>query len=117
MKLENRKDRLLTTNEYFFRQLKYALISMALVVFSLLIGVLGYRHFANLSWVDSLLNACMILTGMGPVNEMNSESAKLFASFYSLYSGIAFLGICAVFIAPMAHRILHIFHAEEEDSD
>ncbi len=113
MKLEKRKERLLTVNEYVNRQLKYALISSILVVASLLIGIIGYHYFGEIPWIDSLLNASMILTGMGPVDEMKTDAAKLFASFYSLYSGVAFLGISAVLIAPLAHRILHLFHAEE----
>ncbi len=113
MKLEKRKERLLTVNEYVNRQLKYALISAVLVIVSLLIGVIGYYYFGDIAWIDSLLNASMILTGMGPVDVMKTDGAKLFASFYSLYSGVAFLGIRAVLIAPLAHRILHLFHAEE----
>ena len=59
--------------------------------------------------------SCMILTGMGPVAEMTSESAKLFSSFYALYSGIAFLSITAVFLAPIIHRLLHILQVERDD--
>jgi hypothetical protein len=78
-----------------------------------LIGVVGYHTIAGLPWIDSLLNASMILTGMGPVNPMETDAAKLFASFYSIYSGVAFLSISVVFLAPLAHRILHLFHAEK----
>lgn len=113
MKLEKRKERLLSVNEYVTRQLKYALVSALLIIFSLLIGVFGYHYLGKLSWIDALLNASMILTGMGPVDEMKTDVAKIFASFYSLYSGVAFLGISAVLIAPLAHRILHLFHAEQ----
>ena len=79
---------------------------------SLLLGVLGYHLVAGLSWIDALVNAAMILTGMGPVNEMSTVGAKLFASFYALFSGVAFLTIVAVLLAPAVHRFLHRFHLD-----
>ncbi len=79
---------------------------------SLALGVLGYHLIAGLSWLDALLNASMILTGMGPVNEIATAAGKLFASFYALFSGVAFLTIVAVLLAPAVHRFLHRFHLE-----
>ena len=79
---------------------------------SLALGVLGYHLVAGLSWIDALVNASMILTGMGPVNEMTTVGAKLFASFYALFSGVAFLTIVAVLLAPAVHRFLHRFHLD-----
>ena len=76
-------------------------------------GSAGYHHFEGLAWVDSLLNAAMILTGMGPVNPMQSVSGKLFATFYALYSGIAFLSVMAILLAPVIHRGMHQFHLDE----
>lgn len=88
---------------------------------SLALGVLGYHALAGLSWLDALVNASMILTGMGPVNEMTTVGAKLFASFYALFSGVAFLTIVAVLLAPAVHRFLHRFHldlaGEPEDGE
>jgi hypothetical protein len=92
---------------------KYLIVAMSLILFSVAIGVLGYWHFAGLDWLDSFYMACMILTGMGPVADMDSEAAKLFSSFYALYSGVAFLSITAVFFSPIVHRILHILHVED----
>jgi len=79
---------------------------------SLALGVLGYHLIAGLSWIDAVVNAAMILTGMGPVNEMTTVGAKLFASFYALFSGVAFLTIVAVLLAPAVHRFLHRFHLD-----
>jgi hypothetical protein len=87
-----------------------------LILISLLIGVLGYHYIAHLNWVDSLLNASMILTGMGPVDRLESDAAKIFASIYSIFSGVAFLSTVAIFFSPIAHRLLHLLHVEE-DSD
>lgn len=85
---------------------------------SLALGVLGYHIVAGLSWLDSLVNASMILTGMGPVDAMTTDGAKLFASFYALFSGVAFLTIVAVLLAPAVHRFLHRFHLDlAGDSD
>jgi hypothetical protein len=80
--------------------------------FSLLIGILGYHHFGKLNLLDSFHMACMILTGMGPVEVMSTTGAKIFSSLFALYSGIAFLSITAVFFSPIVHRIMHILHVE-----
>ncbi len=94
------------------------LVTMLIVAFSLTIGTLGYHYFGNVPWVDGLLNAAMILTGMGPVDKMETTGGKLFATFYALYSGLAFLTMIAVLIAPIYHRFLHRFHlASEEEED
>ena len=74
-------------------------------------------HFYHLNWIDALLDASMILTGMGPVSIAKSDGAKIFASFYALYSGIAFLISVAVIFAPVLHRFLHKFHLDLEDDD
>ncbi|PYL52103.1 MAG: hypothetical protein DMF29_11500 [Verrucomicrobia bacterium] len=76
------------------------------------IGVIGYYCIGGLSWIDSVLNASMILGGMGPVDPLHSSAAKLFASFYALFSGLAFIGIASLMVAPFAHRLLHRFHIE-----
>jgi hypothetical protein len=92
-------------------------LASGLLFFSLLIGVVGYMHFYQLNWIDALLDASMILTGMGPVSIAKSDGAKIFASFYALYSGIAFLTSVAVIFAPVLHRFLHKFHLDLEDDD
>lgn len=83
-----------------------------IIVPTLAIGMLGYHLLAGLSWIDSLLNASMILGGMGPVDRLETDTAKLFASFYALFSGLVFIGVAGLFVAPFAHRILHHFHWE-----
>ncbi len=114
---EKREDALLSRQHFVLRQLRFAAVSAALVCVSLGIGVVGYHCFANLGWVDSLLNASMILTGMGPVNPMTTTSGKLFASAYALFSGVVFLSSAAVLLAPPFHRIIHHFHIDTSDSD
>jgi len=108
---------LLSRTEFALRIAKNALLGLGLIVVSLAIGIVGYHVTAGLGWVDSLLNASMILTGMGPVDQLQTDGAKIFASFYALFSGVAFLTIVAVLMAPLVHRFLHRFHLELADQD
>jgi hypothetical protein len=82
-----------------------------------MIGIMGYHYFENFSWTDSLLNASMILGGMGPVGEMKTEGGKIFASLYALFSGIVFLITVGIMMAPSVHRFLHSLHIEEKDEN
>lgn len=90
-------------------------LGMTLVVCSLGVGIGGYMLFEKLDFLDALLNASMILSGMGPLHNPESVGGKLFASFYALYSGFAVLGIAAIMFAPVVHRIFHRFHIETEE--
>ena len=109
---EHRSQPVLPRSLFIRRIIYHGLIALTVVTVSLAIGVLGYRFFAGLSWIDALMNAAMILGGMGPVNELSTNSGKLFASFYALYAGVAFLALAAVLIPPFAHRLLHSLHLE-----
>jgi hypothetical protein len=80
-------------------------------------GVLGYHLLEGLSWVDSLLNASMILGGMGPVDTLHTAGGKLFASVYALFSGILVLAVASVLFAPIIHRSLHHFHVDDPDDE
>lgn len=112
---EQRSDDLLTRSAFLLRMARSSAITMLIVVFSLAMGSAGYHYFEGIAWIDSLLNAAMILTGMGPVNGMQTTGGKLFATFYALYSGISFLTMMAIMLAPMIHRGLHHFHLEDDD--
>jgi hypothetical protein len=91
------------------------LIGLALLVFSLGMGMIGYHVLEGLSWIDSLLNASMILGGMGPVNPLQTAAGKIFASFYALYSGVVLLASVGVLAAPIVHRFMHRFHLAEDN--
>lgn len=106
---------ILPKREFAKRMFLYFAVSMLLMIFSLGIGVIGYHITAGLGWIDSLLNASMILTGMGPVDRLTNDAAKVFASIYSLFSGVVFLSTVAIFFAPIAHRLLHLLHVEESE--
>ena len=112
---ERRKQRLLSRAEFTKRVGRHGLVALGIVAFGLGIGVVGYHCLAHLSWIDSLLNASMILGGMGPIDPLPTNAAKVFASCYALFSGLAFVGIVSVLLAPFVHRMLHRFHAEERE--
>jgi hypothetical protein len=95
--------------------LSHGLLALSLVLVALGIGVAGYHFTEGLSWLDALLNASMILGGMGPVNELRTAAGKLFASAYALFSGMAFLATAGILVAPLAHRLLHRLHLETSD--
>jgi hypothetical protein len=110
---ERRKQPLLSTAKFLKRVARHWLTGFGVLFFGLGDGILGYHYIAGLSWIDSLLNASMILAEMGPVDPLSTNAAKIFASFYALFSGLAFIGIVSVLIAPFVHRMLHRIHAEE----
>lgn len=100
----------------FYHRFLLALgLSAGLLGFSLGLGILGYHFIAGFNWVASLLNASMILTGMGPVDVLNTDAAKLFASAYALFSGVVFITATGILLAPIFHRVLQRFHIEERD--
>jgi hypothetical protein len=95
----------------FIRRLAWNVgLASVIILGSLGVGVLGYRRLEGLSWIDSLLNASMILGAMGPVDPVRTIAGKLFASFYALYSGLVFVVVTGIILAPAAHRMLHSFH-------
>ena len=87
-----------------------------MLVISLCAGMVGYEHYEHLSWRDAFLNASMLLGGMGPVNNPVTPGGKLFAGCYALYAGILFLVTSTIILAPVIHRMLHLFHCDERDT-
>jgi hypothetical protein len=112
---ESRTEPLAPRHIFLRRARKYFGLAFVVIGVALAIGVLGYHFIAEFSWIDSLLNASMILGGMGPVGDLPSDEAKLFASFYALFSGLVFISVMGIVLAPAAHRALHLFHLDEED--
>ncbi len=100
----------------FYHRMLFAMaLAGGMIACSLTIGILGYHFIAGLHWVDALLDASMILSGMGPVSPLISDSAKVFASVYALFSGVVFIGATGILLSPVFHRVLHRFHLEEKD--
>jgi hypothetical protein len=110
---ERHYEPLLPFKRFLRRQVKHVLIGLAAIGASLALGVLGYHVFEKLPWLDALVNASMILGGMGPVSPIATTAGKIFASFYALYSGVVFLVVVGVMMAPLVHRFLHRLHLEK----
>ena len=90
-------------------------MAMVLTIVALGIGVLGYHFFEDMPWIDAVLNASMLLGGMGPVDHLNTAAGKLFASAYALFSGLVFIAIAGIVLAPVTHRLLHSLHVDEKE--
>lgn len=109
---EHKSRKPISNAAFMQRMLVWLVVTIVLMLVSLGVGVLGYRYFEQMAWVDALLNASMILGGMGEIDMLKTHGGKLFAACYALYSGI-FLIVCGgLLLSPMFHRILHRFHAE-----
>ena len=111
---ERRNEPLLPLRAFAMRVWRSVLVALCVVAFALSLGVLGYHYVAKFTWIDSLLNASMILSGMGPVGDFKNDIGKVFASLYALFSGLVFITVAGIIVAPVAHRLLHWFHIEEE---
>jgi hypothetical protein len=98
------------------RMLGSLALAVAVIGGSLAIGILGYHYYGGLAWLDALVNASMILGGMGPVDPMTRPAGKWFASAYALYSGIALLTSVGLIFAPAVHRFLHAFNIDAEEN-
>ena len=114
---EPRREPLLPRSLFYWRIFKFGAISFGLAAVSLLLGILGYRNFEGMAWIDAFVNAAMILGGMGPVSELHTRAGKLFAGFYALYCGLIVVISMGILIAPIFHRFLHHFHLEVESED
>ena len=111
---ERKMQPLLSRPRFLRRLLIASLVAFVVVGIALVVGILGYHYIARLEWIDALLNASMILTGMGPIALMTDNASKLFASVYALFSGFVFLSGVGIVLSPLFHRILHHFHLEDD---
>ncbi len=111
---EHRSEAMLAHHHFIGRLTRSALAALLVVGLSLGAGTLGYHRLAPMPWIDAFLNASMILAGMGPVSNLDNDAAKLFASFYALFSGIVIVFATTVLLAPIVHRFLHRFHVGDE---
>jgi hypothetical protein len=101
----------LATKQRFLIRLALAIIfGLFLITVALGIGMIGYHGYEHMSWTDAFVNASMILSGMGPLSPLVTNGGKLFAGFYALFSGLAFILIIGLILAPIVHRLFHRFH-------
>ena len=112
---ERRHEQLAPVPVFLKRIIASLLAALGLILVALLIGIGGYHFLAGFNFVDSLLEASMILGGMGPVNQLPNDAAKVFASIYALFSGLILIALMGIILAPVAHRVMHKFHVDEKD--
>ena len=113
-RFEHRHEKLLPRRLFIRRVVKFALISLSIVVASLAVGMVGYHFTEGYGWVDSFLNSAMLMGGMGPVGTLHSDGGKIFAGMYALYCGLVEIVAIGIFAIPIFHRLLHHFHMESE---
>jgi len=111
---EHRDEPLLSRRLFAMRMLRHAAAGLVLVTGSVILGMLGYHHFAQETWIDAFVNATMLLGGMGQVGDVVTTSGKVFSGLYSLYSGMVFLVLIGTMLTPVFHRVLHRFHWDTE---
>jgi len=109
---ESRTARLLPWPAFLRRASGHLLAGVIVVAVAVGLGTVGYHVLDHLPWIDAFLNASMILGGMGPVDTMVTDGAKLFAALYALFSGLVFVAVMGLVLAPWLHRLLHRFHLE-----
>ncbi|HVS21643.1 MAG TPA: hypothetical protein VHD88_07330 [Pyrinomonadaceae bacterium] len=114
---ERRRDQLAPIPVFVKRLVASLGIAFCLIGLALTIGIAGYHSLGGFGWVDSLLEASMILGGMGPVNQLANDGVKVFASMYALFSGLIFIAVMGVVLSPIVHRFLHKFHIDGDDGD
>lgn len=114
---EKRKQPVASRKVFYTRLTRNALLSLAVVTVSLVLGTWGYSHFEGMATIDAFTNASMILSGMGPMGELHTWAGKVFASFYAIASGLLLFAIASLMMVPIYHRILHRFHVDIGDDE
>ncbi len=117
MMYERYNEPVLSRRAFAARVLRHTALAALLLLASLAVGVVGYMSLAHLSFVDAFLNAAMILGGMGPVEVLTTDGAKLFAGLYALYCGVFFLVIAGLVLAPFLHRVLHLLNLDDDGDE
>jgi hypothetical protein len=112
---EHHRTPLISQKRFLMRMARHIIIAMVLTIVALGIGMVGYHVCEDMPWIDALLNASMLLGGMGPVDHLNTTAGKLFASAYALFSGLVFIAIAGIVLAPVTHRLLHSLHVDEKE--
>ena len=110
---EHRRSRLLPWRGFLRRVGRHVLWAFVVLSTAVALGTAGYHTIGHLHWVDAFLNASMILSGMGPVDRMETDGGKIFSAFYALFSGLVFIGVVGLILAPWIHRLLHWTHLED----
>jgi hypothetical protein len=111
---EHRHQPLITWSQFYLRILRCVTVTAVCLLLTVLVGAIGYRSFEHLSWVDAILNAVLVMTGLGLTVTLQTTAAKIFTSIYAILSAIVFFAGIAVLFSPLIHRALHHFHLDLE---
>jgi len=117
---EHHKQALASKDVFIKRVARCVWVAGLLLASTISVGTLVYRYVENLSWVNAVMNAVMVMTGLGLVDTLHTTFAKIFTTFYAIITAIVFYMVLAIIFAPLIHRFLHEFHLEmdrEDDSD
>ncbi len=110
--LEHASQPLLPRSAFAFRMARQVAVAQVLVLFSLVLGMVGFRVTEGMGWLDGFLESAMLLGGMGPIHPPITTAGKLFDGIYALYAGLLFIGVGGFILAPLIHRILHKVHMD-----
>jgi hypothetical protein len=99
--------------------LLHFLVAFAFLGLSVIGGMFGYIYFEPdvPSKRDAFLNISMLLGGMGPTHIPTYPGGKVFAGLFALYAGLIFVVATGIVLAPILHRLMHVFHWEESDKN
>ncbi len=114
LRFEGKSDPVLSHRQWLQRIINTLWLAFGVITISLGIGIMGYHFISGLPWIDAILEASMILGGMGAIAPITTDAAKLFASFYALMSGLVIISTTGILLAPFLHRMMHRFHADPE---
>lgn len=115
LKFEKRHHKLASRQVFSERLLRHGIVALATILVALAIGMAGYMGFEGMGFIDAFVNSAMILSGMGPMGELQFDSAKIFAGIYAITCGLLIFGIAGLMLVPVFHRILHDFHVDDND--
>ncbi len=114
---ERRSDPLLPRHHFYVRLVASTISALLLLVVVLAAGMAGYMYFEGMTFIEAYANAAMILTGMGPLTPLKTDAGRFFAGSYAIVAGITFIFATALILTPIAHRLLHSFHLDEDMED
>lgn len=114
--MERLGDDLLSRRAFYHRLFRYGVVATALAGLTLAVGMAGYCYFEGLSWPEAFVNAAMLLAAMGPLTQPKTDAGMIFAGLYAIFCGLVFLFIAGLLVTPIAHRLLHLFHADPDES-
>lgn len=114
---ESKNESLLPIRSFIARQLKHLLYALGIIIVIMLIGVIGNIWFESINLHDAILNISLMVAGIGPFILPTTVGGKLFFSLYGIFVGLVFMATMGVVLAPLAHRLIHKFHLDQEDED